>query len=69
MTRAVLRGRRGSGATCHLIRAGLRTKCGLVVETGEARQVHDFCLLAGYGAEGVGAEIAFVQRGFSGSVR
>ena len=37
----------------HLIRTGLRTDVGLVVETGEARQVHDFCLLAGYGAEAI----------------
>ncbi len=31
----------------HLIRQGLRTSTGLVVETGEARQVHHFCVLAG----------------------
>jgi glutamate synthase (NADPH/NADH) large chain len=37
----------------HLIREGLRTEVGLVVETGEARQLHDFCLLAGYGAEAI----------------
>ncbi len=43
----------------HLIRAGLRTEVGLVVETGEARQVHDFCLLAGYGAEAVNPYLAF----------
>ena len=35
----------------HLIRQGLRTKTGIVVETGEAREVHHFCVLAGYGAE------------------
>ena len=34
----------------HLIRRGLRTSTGLVVETGEAREVHHFCVLAGYGA-------------------
>ena len=34
----------------HLIRKGLRTCVGLVIETGEARRVHDFCLLGGYGA-------------------
>ena len=34
----------------HLIRKGLRTSVGLVVETGEAREVHHFCLLIGYGA-------------------
>ncbi|MGY9014169.1 MAG: glutamate synthase large subunit, partial [Rhodospirillales bacterium] len=43
----------------HLIRAGLRTSAGLVVETGEARVVHDFCLLAGYGAEAINPYLAF----------
>ncbi|NIA24513.1 MAG: glutamate synthase large subunit [Gammaproteobacteria bacterium] len=43
----------------HLIRAGLRTEVGLVVETGEARQVHDFCLLGGYGAEAINPYLAF----------
>ena len=33
----------------HLIRKGLRTSVGLVVETGEAREVHHFCVLAGFG--------------------
>jgi glutamate synthase (NADPH/NADH) large chain len=37
----------------HLINAGLRTATGLVVETGSAREVHHFALLAGYGAEAV----------------
>ncbi|KAF1045710.1 glutamate synthase-related protein [Xylophilus sp.] len=37
----------------HLIREGLRTSAGLVVETGSAREVHHFGVLAGYGAEGV----------------
>ncbi|MFN8982033.1 MAG: glutamate synthase central domain-containing protein, partial [Alphaproteobacteria bacterium] len=43
----------------HLIRQGLRTSTGLVVETGEARQVHHFCVLAGYGAEAVNPYLAF----------
>ena len=43
----------------HLIRQGLRTQTGLVVETGEARQVHHFCVLAGYGAEAVNPYLAF----------
>ena len=43
----------------HLIRDGLRTEVGLVVETGEARQLHDFCLLAGYGAEAINPYLAF----------
>jgi len=37
----------------HLIAAGLRTSTGLVVETGSAREVHHFALLAGYGAEAI----------------
>ena len=37
----------------HLIREGLRTAAGLVVETGSAREVHHFAVLAGYGAEAV----------------
>ena len=43
----------------HLIRKGLRTEVGLVVETGEARRVHDICLLAGYGAEAINPYLAF----------
>jgi glutamate synthase (NADPH/NADH) large chain len=37
----------------HLIRAGLRTNTGLVVETGSVREVHHFALLGGYGAEAI----------------
>ncbi len=37
----------------HLVRIGLRTAAGLVVETGSAREVHHFAVLAGYGAEAV----------------
>jgi glutamate synthase (NADPH/NADH) large chain len=43
----------------HLIRAGLRTKVGLVVETGSAREVHHFAMLAGYGAEAIHPYLAF----------
>ena len=43
----------------HLIRKGLRTSVGLVVETGEAREVHHFCVLAGYGAEAINPYLAF----------
>ena len=42
-----------------LIRRGLRTSTGLVVETGEAREVHHFCVLAGYGAEAINPYMAF----------
>ena len=37
----------------HLVYKGLRTSTGLVVETGSAREVHHFALLAGYGAEAI----------------
>jgi glutamate synthase (NADPH/NADH) large chain len=37
----------------HLVKQGLRTSTGLVVETGSAREVHHFALLGGYGAEAV----------------
>ena len=43
----------------HLIRQGLRTAVGLVVETGDAREVHHFCCLAGYGAEAINPYLAF----------
>jgi glutamate synthase (NADPH/NADH) large chain len=43
----------------HLIRQGLRMQTGLVVETGEAREVHHFCVLAGYGAEAINPYMAF----------
>ncbi len=43
----------------HLIRQGLRMQTGLVIETGEAREVHHFCVLAGYGAEAINPYLAF----------
>src|SRR5437764_1994222 len=43
----------------HLIRRGLRTSVGLVVESGEPREVHQFCTLAGYGAEAINPYLAF----------
>jgi glutamate synthase (NADPH/NADH) large chain len=43
----------------HLIRRGLRTQTGLVIETGEAREVHHFCCLAGFGAEAINPYLAF----------
>ncbi|MDR1817509.1 MAG: glutamate synthase large subunit, partial [Puniceicoccales bacterium] len=42
-----------------LIREGLRTKVSLVVETGEARQVHHHALLIGYGASAINPYLAF----------
>jgi NAD(P)H-dependent glutamate synthase small subunit len=56
----------------NLIRQGLRMQTGLVIETGEAREVHHFCVLAGYGAEAINPYLAFetlerlrTERGFS----
>jgi glutamate synthase (NADPH/NADH) large chain len=43
----------------HLIRQGLRDQVGLVVESGEPREVHHFCALAGYGAEAINPYLAF----------
>jgi glutamate synthase (NADPH/NADH) large chain len=42
-----------SAVHLHLVNRGLRTSTGLVVETGSAREVHHFALLAGYGAEAI----------------
>ncbi len=43
----------------HLVREGLRTSAGLVVDTGSAREVHHFALLAGYGAEAICPWLAY----------
>jgi glutamate synthase (ferredoxin) len=43
----------------HLIRAGLRMRASLVVETGEAREDHHFACLLGYGAQAVNPYLAF----------
>jgi glutamate synthase (NADPH/NADH) large chain len=43
----------------HLVKTGLRTSAGLVIDTGSAREVHHFALLAGYGAEAVCPWLAF----------
>ena len=43
----------------HLVREGTRTRCGLVVETGDAREVHHMALLIGYGAGAVNPWVAF----------
>jgi glutamate synthase domain-containing protein 2/glutamate synthase domain-containing protein 1/glutamate synthase domain-containing protein 3 len=48
-----------SGVHHHLIRAGLRTLCGLVVETGEAREVAHFAFLIGFGACAINPYVAF----------
>jgi glutamate synthase (NADPH/NADH) large chain len=43
----------------HLVRSGLRTASGLVMETGAALEVHHFATLAGYGAEAINPYLAF----------
>ena len=43
----------------HLVRRGERTRVGLVLETGDAREVHHMCLLIGYGAGAVNPWVAF----------
>ena len=43
----------------HLVRTAERTKIGILLETGEPREVHHFCTLLGYGADGVNPYMAF----------
>jgi len=47
------------GVHHHLIREGSRTRCGLIIESGEPREVHHFALLFGYGAGAVNPWLAF----------
>src|SRR3984957_20653156 len=47
----------------HLIREGLRTSVGIVVESGDPREVHHFACLAGYGAEAINPYLAFETLG------
>ncbi|MBS3756011.1 MAG: glutamate synthase large subunit [Desulfobacterales bacterium] len=42
----------------HLIRRGIRTRCGIILETGEVREIHHFCCLIGYGAGAVNPYLA-----------
>jgi glutamate synthase (ferredoxin) len=48
-----------SGLHYHLIRKEIRTKVGLVLESGEPREVHHFCTLVGYGVTAINPYIAF----------
>ena len=48
-----------AGVHHHLVRKGTRARCGLVVECGDAREVHHVCLLLGYGAGVVNPYLAF----------
>lgn len=43
----------------HLVKAAKRTQIGIVLETGEAREVHHHCLLVGYGADAINPYLAF----------
>jgi glutamate synthase (ferredoxin) len=48
-----------SGLHHHLIRAGTRSRVGLVLESGEPREVHHFALLIGYGCSAINPYVAF----------
>ncbi|MGA2029461.1 MAG: glutamate synthase large subunit [Verrucomicrobiota bacterium] len=48
-----------AGLHHHLIRSGTRTKVGLVLESGEPREVHHFALLIGYGCTAINPYLAF----------
>ena len=48
-----------AGLHHYLIREGLRTRVSLVLETGEAREVHHFALLIGYGCSAINPYVAF----------
>ena len=48
-----------AGLHHHLIRTGTRTRVGLVLESGEPREVHHFCLLLGYGAQAINPYMAY----------
>ncbi|HXG56384.1 MAG TPA: glutamate synthase central domain-containing protein [Vicinamibacterales bacterium] len=48
-----------AGVHHHLVRHGARTRCGLIVESGDAREVHHVALLIGYGAGAVNPYLAF----------
>ena len=48
-----------AGLHHYLIREGLRTRVSLIIETGEAREVHHFALLIGYGASAINPYVAF----------
>ncbi len=48
-----------AGVHHHLVRAGTRNKAGLVIEVGEAREIHHMALLIGYGAGAINPYLAF----------
>jgi glutamate synthase domain-containing protein 2/glutamate synthase domain-containing protein 1/glutamate synthase domain-containing protein 3 len=43
----------------HLVKKGIRTNCGLVIETAEAREIHHFATLIGFGANAINPYLAF----------
>jgi glutamate synthase (NADPH/NADH) large chain len=43
----------------HLVARHERTRIGIILETGEAREVHHHCLLVGYGADAINPYLAF----------
>ncbi|MCK9907122.1 hypothetical protein MXD63_44905, partial [Frankia sp. Cpl3] len=47
-----------SGLHHHLVRTGTRTKASLILESGEPRDVHQFAMLIGYGADAVNPYLA-----------
>ncbi len=52
-----------AGAHHHMIRTGTRTQVGLVLESGEPREVHHFAVLTGYGVEAVNPYLALESLG------
>ena len=48
-----------AGVHHHLVREGSRTRCAVIVETGEARECHHMALLVGYGAAVINPYLAF----------
>ncbi|HEX9047600.1 MAG TPA: glutamate synthase large subunit, partial [Verrucomicrobiae bacterium] len=48
-----------SGLHHHLIRTGTRGRCGIVLESGEPREVHHFALLIGYGCSAINPYLAY----------
>ena len=48
-----------AGVHHHLVREGTRTRCSLIIESGEAREVHHMALLLGYGAAAINPYLAF----------
>jgi glutamate synthase (ferredoxin) len=50
-----------AGLHHHLIRSGTRTRVGLVLESGEPREVHHFCLLLGYGVQAINPYLVYAS--------